>query len=105
MRKLFSVCGILAAVAGLALAAENYTGKLLDGSCYDQSKAAKGCDATGSTTQFVLDVGGKIFKLDAAGNAKAADAMKSRADRSANPDRAAGSAINAKVSGAKEGED
>src|SRR6476661_2423349 len=80
MRHSILVCAALALFSGLALA-EDWTGRLLDASCYDQNKTAKPCDATSTTTAFVLDVNGKIYKLDATGNAKAAEAIKSRADR------------------------
>lgn len=104
MRKLLSLCGLLAVFGTLAMA-ENWTGKLLDSSCYDQSKSAKTCDATSSTTSFLLDVNGKIYRLDTTGNAKAADALKNRAERSANPNRPASGPINAKVSGTMDGAD
>ncbi len=84
--------------------AEDWTGRLLDASCYDQNKTSKPCDATGSTTSFMLDVNGKVYKLDAAGNSKAVDAIKSRADRASGEAKASGP-INAKVSGAMEGTD
>jgi len=65
----------------LALA-ENFSGRLLDESCYDKQKTAAGCDATSKTTSFSLDANGAVYKLDRAGNSKAATAIKSRADRS-----------------------
>src|SRR5690242_19315258 len=103
MHKLGSVCGFVAVFAVLALA-ENFTGRLLDAACYDQSKTAKGCDANSSTTQFLLALSSKIYKLDAAGNAKAVEGMKSRADRSDNPDHPSTGSVNAKVSGEKDGD-
>jgi len=104
MRKLLSLCGLLAVLCTLALA-DNFSGKLLDSSCYDQNKSAKGCDATSSTSSFLLDVSGKIYRLDTSGNTKAADALKNRAERSANPNQPAAGAVNAKVSGTMEGAD
>jgi hypothetical protein len=104
MRKVLTLCGLVAVFCTLALA-DNFTGKLLDSACYDQSKTAKGCDATSSTSAFLLDVSGKVYKLDSAGNAKAAEAMKSHAERSSNPNRPTAGAVNAKVSGAKDGDD
>jgi hypothetical protein len=86
----------------MALAAD-MNGRLLDSTCYAQNKTAKPCDATSSSTSFMLDVNGKVYKLDAAGNAKAAAAIKNRADRSAG-DASAGP-VNAKVSGTVEGTD
>jgi hypothetical protein len=104
MRTLLSLCGLAALCCTMALA-ENFTGKLLDSACYDQSKSAKGCDATSSTTSFLLDAGGKIYKLDTTGNTKAAEAMRSHAERSANPGHPSTGAVNAKVSAAKDGDD
>ena len=102
MRKLYLLGASFCLSTGLALAAD-WNGRLLDATCYAQNKTAKPCDATSSTTSFMFDVNGKVYKLDAAGNAKAADALKNRADRSA-PGAVPG-AINAKVSGTAEGED
>jgi hypothetical protein len=104
MRKVLSLCGLFAVFCTLALA-ENFNGRLLDASCYDQSKSAKGCDATSSTSTFLLDVSGKIYKLDTTGNTKAAEALKSHAERSANPTRPSAGPVNAKVTATKEGED
>src|SRR4051794_38363904 len=104
MRQLYLLGAALAAFTGLGLA-EDLTGRLIDSSCYDQNKTAKPCDATGSTTAFMLDVNGKVYKLDAAGNAKAVDALKSRADRTAGGAQSAAGPVNAKVSGSVEGTD
>lgn len=103
MRQSILLCAVFALFSGLALA-EDWTGKLLDASCYDQNKTAKPCDATASTTAFLLDVNGKVYKLDAAGNSKAVDAIKNRADRSAGNTQSAGP-VNAKVTGTMEGSD
>ena len=103
MRKLYLLCASISISAGLALA-EDWTGRLVDASCYAQNQKAKPCDARGATTAFLLDVNGEVYKLDAAGNSKAADALKNRADRSA-PGAQGGSAVNAKVSGSTEGSD
>jgi hypothetical protein len=98
------MCAVVAVFTTLALA-ESWTGKLVDAGCAaDQTKAATGCDPTSSTTMFALVASGKTFKLDEAGNAKAAEALKSRADRAANPNAPASTAITAKVTGSKEGE-
>ncbi len=89
------------AVFSILAFAENWSGKLIDETCNaqkEQTKAAS-CDATSATTSFAIDVAGKIYKLDAAGNTKAASALRSRADRSANPDKPMTGAITAKVSG------
>ena len=102
MRKLYLLCASISVFAGLALA-EDWTGRLVDASCYAQDKS-KPCDASSSTTSFLLDVNGKTYKLDASGNSKAATAIKNRADRSA-PGAAGAGAVNAKVTGSMEGTD
>lgn len=103
MRKVYLLCASISLSAGLALA-EDWTGRLVDASCYSQGDKSKTCDATGSTTTFLLDVAGKVYKLDAAGNSKATDALKSRADRSAPGGAQSASPVNAKVSGTVEGD-
>jgi hypothetical protein len=85
--------------------AGDWSGKLIDETCNatkEQTKVAS-CDANGTTTSFALDIGGKIYKLDAAGNTKAATALKNRADRSSDPARPMTGAITAKVSGSEKG--
>jgi hypothetical protein len=97
--SLLAVCSLFSVVA----LAENYSGKLIDASCYSQQKKTVGCDATSTTTAFALDVSGKIFVLDAVGNSKAATAMTSRADRAADPNDPQAKAVIAKVSGTEKG--
>jgi hypothetical protein len=103
MHRLTILLAMVLAFTGLALA-ENFTGKLLDAACYDQEKGAKPCDATAATTTFAVNVSGKVYKLDDGGNAKAAEAIKSRADRSADPSKATTGEIAARVSGTMEGQ-
>jgi hypothetical protein len=105
MRKLLALCVLVGAFSFMALA-EDFSGHLLDAACYQQSKTAKGCDATSQTSQFALNSSGKVYMLDNAGNAKAADAMKSHAERSANPNQpsAAAGPVNAKVSATADGD-
>jgi hypothetical protein len=103
MRSILTLCACTAIFSGLALA-ESWSGRLIDASCYDQQKSATACDPTSSTTMFALVVSGQPVKLDDAGNSKAAEALKSRADRSTNPDAPAGKQVAAKVSGTKEGD-
>lgn len=104
MRRILTMCSVVAVFTTLALA-ESWTGKLVDASCAaDQQKAATTCDATGSTTTFALVASGKTFKLDDAGNAKAIEALKSRADRSTNPSTPPSTTITAKVTGTKDGD-
>jgi hypothetical protein len=79
----------------LAFAA-NFSGKLIDANCHEQKKTA--CDATGTTTAFALDVSGKVYKLDTAGNSLASQAIKNRADR-ADPNKAQSTAVMANAAG------
>jgi hypothetical protein len=95
------VVAIAGVFAALALA-ENYNGRLLDATCIEQAKS-KVCDPTSTSTQFALNVEGKIFRLDDAGNAKAVEALKSRADRQKDPGPPVNT-ITAKVEGTKEAE-
>jgi hypothetical protein len=103
MRRLLTVFGMLGVFSALALA-ESWTGPLLDASCYQQNKSAKGCDATSSSSAFAIAVSGKVYRLDDTGNTKAAEALKNRASRSADPNQAPSTTVNAKVSGTLEGE-
>jgi hypothetical protein len=104
MRKVLALCGLVAVCCTLALA-DNFSGKLLDSSCVVQNKSPKGCAATATTTSFMLQSGGTIYKLDSAGNAKAAEAMKSRADRSATPSQPSAAGVNARVTATKGSDD
>jgi len=89
----------------LALA-ETWTGRLVDATCMEQQKTmTTGCDATSTTTMFAVVVSGKTYRFDDAGNTKAMEALKSRADREANPNSpAAKRGIAAKVTGSKDGD-
>jgi uncharacterized protein YaeQ len=82
--------GMLLCFAAAMSYAANWNGKLLDASCSDknasttqldkkaQEKLAQTCAATASTTNFaVLTSEGKIYKLDSAGDTKAASELKS----------------------------
>ena len=71
--------------------AEDWTGKLIDASCHDNSQknpaeSKQGgdlatCAATASTTSFAIQTSdGKVYKLDASGNAKASTALKGNPD-------------------------
>lgn len=103
MRKIICITGVSAVFSMLALAG-SWSGNLLDAGCYEQRKEANACPASGNTTSFALEAGGKIFKFDAAGNSKAAQALKNRADRSTNPSAQPNSAVAADVKGTeKEG--
>jgi hypothetical protein len=98
MRKLLLLFGVFSM---WALAA-NYSGKLLDASCYDQQKKADSCGATSNTTAFALEVSGTVYKLDGAGNSKASAAIKNRADRS-DPSKPQPKEVMAKVDGTEKG--
>lgn len=82
--------------------AETWTGKLVDAACMQEQKNIKACAPTSSTTAFLVVVSGKAYRLDDAGNGKAAEALKNRADRSA-PGAPATADISAKISGSLEG--
>jgi hypothetical protein len=101
MQKLLRI----GAIAGISVAfafAENYSGRLLDATCIDQGKS-KICDPTSTSTHFALNVEGKIYRLDDAGNAKTVEALKNRADRQKDPGLPVNT-VTAKVNGSKEGE-
>ena len=96
MRRVFRLSAFLVVVSALAFA-ETFSGKLIDAACADQQKS-EACVPTASTTAFAINAAGKVLKLDAAGNTKAAEAMKNKensADRAKNPNRE----INATVQG------
>jgi hypothetical protein len=104
MRRLITLIGFVTIFAALALA-ENFTGRLIDASCADQpQKGAAACAPTAATTAFAVQSAGKVYKLDDTGNAKASEALKSRADRSADPNSTMSSAVVVKISGTKDGD-
>jgi hypothetical protein len=103
MRRILTLCAFVAVFSALALA-ETWTGRLVDAGCVDQQKAATACDPTSSTTAFAIVVSGKTYKFDEAGNTKTMDALKGRADRSADPNKAVSTQIAAKVTGSKDGD-
>ena len=98
MRKILTLGAFVAILSGLALA-ETYNGRLLDASCLEQQKNA--CDPTNTTVSFAMFLGGKVYRLDDAGNSKAVEALKNRADRSKDPSMPSNQ-ITAKVSGTME---
>jgi len=96
---------LLMALAGaftMVARAESYSGKLLDAACYDQSKQADSCFATGTTTTFALEASGTVYKLDRTGNTKAAAAIKNRADRT-DPAKQQSKEVTAKANGTEKG--
>ncbi len=98
MLRSVTLFALLAAFSMVALA-ESWQGRLIDASCYEQQKSATTCDPTGSTAAFALIFSNKAYKLDAAGNSKAAEALKSRADRSSDPSKPPTTQVMAKVTG------
>ena len=102
MRKLLSLFAFSSVFAMLAFGGD-WSGKLIDASCYSQQKSATTCAASSTTTAFALDVSGKVYNLDASGNSKATSAMKNRADRAADPANPQAKEIMAKVSGTESG--
>src|SRR5450759_193897 len=89
MRRSVMLFTLLAGFSALALA-ESWQGRLVD--------------PTSSTTMFALVASDKAYKLDGAGNSKAATALKSRADRSSDPATPASAQVMAKITGTKDGQ-
>jgi hypothetical protein len=105
MQRLLILTAFLGAFAALGMA-ETYSGKLIDVTCLSQQKPTiQTCQPTASTTAFALvDDNSRVYKLDEAGNAKAANAMKSRADRSSDPSAPkAAAVVMAKITGTMNG--
>jgi hypothetical protein len=94
---------VLATGLSFALHAEDWTGNLVDAVCADQKEKTVPCDATGATTVFALDVSGKIYKLDPAGNIKAAAALKYHAAPVPDPTGHVPTAVTAKITGTEGG--
>lgn len=103
MGRLLTLCGLTAAFATLALA-ETWSGRLVDATCYEQEKGAAACNPTSTTTSFALLTSNQILRLDDNGNAKAAQEIRSRAERSADPNQMQVSAHTAKITGTKTGD-
>ena len=88
MRRVYRLSAFLVVASALAFA-ETWSGKLIDAGCADPQKT-EACVPTASTAAFAINTAGKVLKLDAAGNTKAAEAMKARensADRAKNANR------------------
>jgi hypothetical protein len=81
----------------------SWSGRLIDANCYSQQKKVAACDASTSSTAFALDVSGHVYMLDANGNAKAASAIRNRADRAVDPNSPQSSQVLAKVDGTESG--
>ena len=86
--KTIAKLGVVLCIAAALSYAESWTGKLVDAPCHDRSlqpgqakSPAESCTATQTTTSFAIETAdGKVYKLDAAGNAKAATMMKGNPD-------------------------
>jgi hypothetical protein len=107
MRRFVTLAASTALFAALAMAG-SWTGRLVDSACYEQQKAdptktPSACPVTGSTTEFAISASGKMLKLDDAGNAKAAEALKNRADRT-DPNAPPTTMVSAKITGTLEGD-
>jgi hypothetical protein len=78
MKRIMKLGIIVLATAALGLA-ENWTGKLIDANCKPDpnSSSQNSCAPTPSTKVFAIQTAdGKVFRLDNAGNTKAAAALK-----------------------------
>ena len=88
--RIIAKLGTVLCLTGALSYAANWSGKLMDSACYDKSplhqstdhksreKLAESCAPTASTTNFALETStGAVYKLDAAGNSKAASAFQS----------------------------
>lgn len=108
MRRVCTLSVILVFATALAYA-ETFTGKLFDASCVGQptnEQKAEACAPTSGTTSFAIQASGKLLKLDADGNRKAAEAWKeynSSADRAKDPD--AKNEVMATVEGTRSGDE
>jgi hypothetical protein len=109
MRRLVTMAAITAVFSALALA-ETWTGRLVDSTCMNQQnqqqsqqQSATTCNPTSATTNFGIEVQGKTYELDSAGNQKAQDALKNRAEREKNPSQTETTPVHARVTGTMEG--
>jgi hypothetical protein len=69
--------------------AESWTGKLVDANCKDKQSTAQpeaplaACEPTRATTSYGVELSdGRVLRLDGAGNAKAAEAVKTGSAKS-----------------------
>jgi hypothetical protein len=104
MRKLLLFAACIGSLPILGLA-DTLTGNLIDTECLPQAKPTlASCQPSSTTAAFALvNDEGKVLKLDKEGNTKAAEALKNRADRSADPNSAAKTgAAKARITGTME---
>jgi hypothetical protein len=105
MRRVLFLTALFGVFAALGLA-DSYSGNLIDASCLDKpNPTVATCQPSSSTVTFALvDNAQKVYKLDDKGNAKAVEALKSRANRSTDPNAASKSdVITAKITGTTNG--
>lgn len=106
MRRFLTIAAMAAVFSALALA-ETWTGRLVDATCMqnqqNQEHNMAMCNPTSTTTSFALEVRGKTYDFDSAGNEKAQDALKNRAERSKNPNEPTTAHVTAKVTGTMQG--
>ncbi|MEI9973499.1 MAG: hypothetical protein WDO73_16510 [Ignavibacteriota bacterium] len=86
MRRLLTLTTLVGLFAALGMA-DMFNGKLIDATCLDKPNPTLAtCQPSASTGTFALvDNSQRIFRLDAQGNAKAADALRHRPDQQAEP--------------------
>lgn len=102
MRRVLTLSAIFVFASALSFA-ETFSGRLVDAACAAQQKGAA-CTPSASTASFAIEVSGKMLKLDADGNRKAADALKqssNSADRAKDP--SAPSQVTATIEGTLNG--
>jgi hypothetical protein len=87
-----------------ALAADEWSGRLVDANCTHVNGGPRACDPGTNTTAFGLVVAGEAFLFDNKGNRRAAEAIKHRADRSAAANKKPSSEVTASVIGEREGD-
>jgi hypothetical protein len=104
--RCFAGLGAFLMLFSAACFGETFTGKLVDAACARQQESVNGCVPTSSTTSFAIAVAnGKSYRLNDDGNAKASQALKSRADRMADPSAPQlAEGVKARVTGTLEGD-
>jgi hypothetical protein len=81
----FRLLGALLLSASAMSSAELWIGQLFDGNCvgrHSELEKYQDCIPAGGTVSFTLQASGRMLKLDAAGNRKAAQAWKQYVDQS-----------------------
>ena len=92
MKIIAKIVAVVCLGSALCLA-ETWSGKVVDAGCKDQSRGAQpaqpggqatnACEPTGTTAAFGIQLSdGKVLKLDATGNAKAAEVVKNSNNKS-----------------------